>query len=131
MTVSGTGDRAIVAREIRRVITDYRDSHTMATVFGVLNPLATLLWDYDAPAAYLLRLASQRMWSTVTPLPANVVAAFDPASLPNSKSGSTRWMPARSSLSRSTLWTGTSRLSIRARRAHARGAPYRTGLTQR
>ena len=56
MAVSGTGDRATAAREIRRVITEYRDSHTMMTVFGAMAPLATLLWGYETPTAYLLLL---------------------------------------------------------------------------
>jgi predicted ATPase len=81
MAVSGTGDRATVAREIRRVITEYRDSHTMATVFSALEPLAVLVGEYDAPTAYLLRLAIRRMWSTDTPLPANAADALDPATV--------------------------------------------------
>jgi predicted ATPase/class 3 adenylate cyclase len=81
MAVSGTGDRATAAREIRRVITEYRDSHTMATVFGALAPLATLLWDYDTPTAYLLRLVARRMWAAGTPLPAHAADALGPATV--------------------------------------------------
>ena len=81
MAVSGTGDRAAAAREIRRVITESRDRHTMATAFWALDPLAALLWEYDAPTAYLLRLANRRMWATGTPLPAHAVDALDPATV--------------------------------------------------
>jgi hypothetical protein len=81
MAVSGTGDRATAAREVRRVITEYRDRHTMATVFYALEPLATLLWEYDARTAYLLRLAARRMWAIGTPLPADAVDALDPATV--------------------------------------------------
>jgi hypothetical protein len=81
MAVSGAGDRATAARHIRHVITEYRDRHTMASVLGVLDPLATLLSDYEAHVAYLLHLASQRMWATGTPLPANAVDALDPATV--------------------------------------------------
>jgi hypothetical protein len=48
MVGSGTGDRATAAREIRRVITESRDRHTMATAFDALDQLAALLWDDDA-----------------------------------------------------------------------------------
>jgi predicted ATPase/class 3 adenylate cyclase len=81
MAVSGTGDRATAAREIRRVITEYRDSHTMATVFGAMAPLATLLWDYDTPTAYLLLLAARRMWATAAPPPAHAADALGPATV--------------------------------------------------
>jgi predicted ATPase/class 3 adenylate cyclase len=77
MAVSGTGDRATAGREIRRVITEARDRHSVGTAFGALDPLATLLWDYDAPAAYLLRVANRRIWATGTPLPADALEAFD------------------------------------------------------
>ena len=81
MTVSGTGDRATVAREIRHVITENRDRHTMATAFWALDPLAALLWDYDPAAAYLLRLANRRRWATGTPLPANAADVMDPVTV--------------------------------------------------
>jgi predicted ATPase len=81
MAVRGTGDRATAAREIRRVITESRDSHAMSTAFWVLDSLAALLWKYDAPTAYLLRLATGRMWATGTPLPADALDAFDPATV--------------------------------------------------
>jgi predicted ATPase/class 3 adenylate cyclase len=81
MAVTGAGDRATAAREIRRVITEYRDRHTMAGALGALDPLAVLLWEYDAPTAYLLRLANRRMWATGTPLPAHAVDALDPATV--------------------------------------------------
>jgi hypothetical protein len=81
LAVSGTGDRATAAREVRGVITEYRDRHTMATVFYALEPLATLLWDYDTPTAYLLRRAARRMWATGTPLPADSFDALDPATV--------------------------------------------------
>jgi predicted ATPase len=76
MALGGTGDRATAAREIRRVIAHYRDRHTIATAFGALHPLAALLWDYDPPTAYLLRLAARRMWATGPLLSADAV---DPA----------------------------------------------------
>jgi hypothetical protein len=79
MAVSGSGDRATAAREIRRVITESRDRHTMTTAFFALDSLAALLWDHDRPAAYLLRLANGRMWATATPLPA--AAALGPATV--------------------------------------------------
>jgi predicted ATPase/class 3 adenylate cyclase len=78
MAVSGTGDRATAAREIRRVITESRDRHTMAMAFEALDQLAALLWDDDAPTAYLLRLASRRMWATGSPLP---VDALEPSTV--------------------------------------------------
>jgi hypothetical protein len=81
MALSGTGDGAAAAREIRDVITQNRDRHAMTTVFWALDPLAALLWDCDAPAAYLLRLANRRWWATGTPLPANAGDVMDPATL--------------------------------------------------
>ena len=60
MAVSGTGDRAAAAREIRRVITESRDRHTMAAAFWAMDALAALLWEYDARTAYMLRLANRR-----------------------------------------------------------------------
>jgi predicted ATPase/class 3 adenylate cyclase len=81
MALSGSGDRATAAREIRHVITENRDRHAMATAFWALHPLAALLWEYDASAAYLLRLATRRMWVTGTPLPADAVDAFDHATV--------------------------------------------------
>jgi predicted ATPase len=79
--LSGTGDRARAAREIHRVITEARDSHTMAVVFVALGPLAALLSDYDARTAYLLRLAARRMWATGPPLPTDAIDALDPATV--------------------------------------------------
>jgi predicted ATPase len=81
MAASGTGDRAAAARQFHRVITEARDRHTISTAYWALEPLARLLWDYDAPTAYLLRLANQRKWATGTPLPADAVDALDPATI--------------------------------------------------
>jgi predicted ATPase/class 3 adenylate cyclase len=81
MAIRGTGDRATAAREIRRVITESRDRQTLTTAIFVLDSLAALLWDYDAPTAYLLRLATGRMWATGTPLPADAIDALDPATV--------------------------------------------------
>jgi predicted ATPase len=81
MAISGTSDRATAAREIRRVIIDNRDRRIMATVFYALDPLATLLWDYDPSAAYLLRLANQGRWATGTPLPGDAHDVLDPATI--------------------------------------------------
>jgi predicted ATPase/class 3 adenylate cyclase len=81
MALSGTGDRATAAREMRLVIIENRDRHTMPAAFWALDELAALLWDYDAPAAYLLRLANRRRWATGTPLPANVADVMDPATV--------------------------------------------------
>jgi hypothetical protein len=81
MAVSGIGDRATAAREIRRVITESRDRRTMAPAFGALDALAALLWDYDAPTAYLLRLASRRMWATGSPVPADAVESLGAATV--------------------------------------------------
>jgi hypothetical protein len=79
MAVSGTGDRVTAAREIRRLITESRDRHAMTVAFWALDSLAALFWEYDAPTAYLLRLANRRVWVTGAPLPVDVVAALDPA----------------------------------------------------
>jgi predicted ATPase/class 3 adenylate cyclase len=76
MALSGSGDRATAARELHRVITEARDSHAMATVFGALGPLAALLSDDDAHTAYLLHLGARRMWAGRSPL---AVDALDPA----------------------------------------------------
>jgi hypothetical protein len=81
MALSGTGDRATAAREIRHVITENRDRRIMATAFWALDPLAALLWDYDPRAAYLLRVAIQRRWATGSPLPANAADVMDPATI--------------------------------------------------
>jgi len=82
MAVSGTGDRAMAAREIRRAITDSRDRHTMAGAFWALEPLAALLSEYDTPTAYMLRLAAnRRLWAADTPLPAEVLDRLDPATI--------------------------------------------------
>jgi hypothetical protein len=66
----GCGTRPGEPGKIRRVITESRDRHTMAATFWALDPLAALLWEYDASTAYLIRLANRRMWATGTPLPA-------------------------------------------------------------
>jgi hypothetical protein len=64
------------------VITESRDSHTMATVFAALGPLAALLWHHDGPTAYLLRVARRRMWAGPgSPLPAHALDALDPATI--------------------------------------------------
>jgi predicted ATPase/class 3 adenylate cyclase len=81
MAVSGTGDRAAAARQIRRVITQARDRHTISTAFWALGPLARLLRGSDAPTAYLLLLANRRLWATGKPLSADAVAALDPATV--------------------------------------------------
>jgi predicted ATPase/class 3 adenylate cyclase len=81
MAMSGSGDRAAAARGIRQVITEARDQHTMATTFWALDPLAALLWDFDAPAAYLVRLAILRRWATGSPLPANAADVLDAAAI--------------------------------------------------
>lgn len=82
MAVSGTGDRATAAREIRRAITESRDRHTMAAAFWALEPLAALLWDYDAPTAYTLRLAAnRRLWAAGTPMPTEALDELDPATV--------------------------------------------------
>jgi hypothetical protein len=81
MAVSGAGDRATAAREIRRVITEHYERHNMGSVFGALDPLALLFWDYDAPTAYLLRLAGRRMWATGSPPPASAADVLDPATI--------------------------------------------------
>jgi len=81
MAVSGTGDRAAAARQIRRVITQARDRHTISTAFWALRPLARLLRGSDAPTAYLLLLANRRLWATGKPLRADAVAALDPATV--------------------------------------------------
>jgi hypothetical protein len=81
MAVSGTGDRAAAAREIRRVITQARDRHTISTAFWALWPLAGLLQGSDAPTAYLLLLAHRRLWATDRALPANAIDAIDPATI--------------------------------------------------
>jgi hypothetical protein len=81
MAVSGTSDRAAAAREIRRVIIESRDRHTMLTAFWALDPLMALLWDYDPRTVYLLRLANRRTWPTGTPLPANAVDALGVATV--------------------------------------------------
>jgi hypothetical protein len=46
-----------------------------------LDALAALLWEYDAPTAYLLRLANRRMWATGTPLPTHSADALGPATV--------------------------------------------------
>jgi hypothetical protein len=79
--VSGTGDRAAAARQIRRVIIESRDRRTMPTAFWALDALAALLWEYDAPTAYLLRLANRRVWATGTPLPTDAAATLGPATV--------------------------------------------------
>jgi hypothetical protein len=81
MAVSGTGDRATAAREIRRVITGSRDRHVMPTASFALDSLAALLWEYDAPTACLLSLVGRRRWATGSPLPAHVVDALGPATV--------------------------------------------------
>jgi predicted ATPase/class 3 adenylate cyclase len=81
MAVSGTGDRTTAGREVHRVITESRDSHSTSTAFWVLDSLAALLWEYDAPTAYLLRLATRRMWATGAPLPADAVDVLGPATV--------------------------------------------------
>jgi predicted ATPase len=81
MAVKGTGDRVTAAREIRSVITESRDRHTMAAAFWAMDALAALVWEYDAPTAYLLRLANRRMWATGAPLPPHAVEALDPATV--------------------------------------------------
>jgi predicted ATPase len=74
MAGTGSGDRAAAAREIHRAIIESRDRHTMATVFAALGPLTALLWNYDAPTAYLLRVARRRMWAGAgSPVPSNAV----------------------------------------------------------
>jgi hypothetical protein len=41
-----------------------------------------VLWEYDAPTAYLLRLAAnRRLWANRTPLPADAADALDPATV--------------------------------------------------
>jgi hypothetical protein len=81
MVVSGTSDRATAAREIRRVITESRDRHAMATAVDAMDPLAALLWEWDVPTAYLLHVASRRMWATGRPLPAAAVEMLDSATV--------------------------------------------------
>jgi hypothetical protein len=81
MAVSGTGDRAAAAREIRRVITESRDRHAMTTALFAVDPLAALLWEYDARTACLLGLAGRRRWGTGTLLPAHVLDALGPATV--------------------------------------------------
>jgi hypothetical protein len=81
MAVGGTGDRGMAAREIRRVITESRDRHAITAAFWALDSLAALLWDHDASAAYLLRLAAGGMWATGTPLPADAADVLDPATI--------------------------------------------------
>jgi predicted ATPase/class 3 adenylate cyclase len=81
MAISGVGDRATATREIRGVITESRDRRIMTAAFYALDPLAALLWEYDAPTAYLLRVASQRMLVADTPLPAHAVDALDSATV--------------------------------------------------
>jgi hypothetical protein len=53
----------------------------MATVFYALDPLATLLWNFDAPAAYLLRMAILHRWATGSPPPANAADLLDDATI--------------------------------------------------
>jgi predicted ATPase/class 3 adenylate cyclase len=81
LAVSGSGDRAAAAREIRRVITESRDRHAMTVAFWALDSLAALLWHDDASTAYVLRLASRRMGVTGTPLPVDAVDVLDPPTL--------------------------------------------------
>ena len=80
MAVSGTGDRATAARELRRVITESRDRHTPGTALWALDSVAALLWDDDAPTAHLLRLASGQIVANGAP-PLNAVDALNPATV--------------------------------------------------
>jgi hypothetical protein len=97
MAISGSGDRATAAREIRHVITEARDQHTMAMTFWALDPFAALLCDFDASAAYWSG------WGRCTGGPAAVRCRPTPPTFstrqlaPNWNSGQTRWMPPRSS----------------------------------
>jgi hypothetical protein len=78
MALSGTGGRVTAARAIRRGITESLDNHATTAAFWALDSLSALLWEYDFPTAYLLRLANKQRWATGTPLPAH---ALDPATI--------------------------------------------------
>ena len=53
----------------------------MTTALFALDPLAALLWEYDARTACLLGLAGRRRWGTGTLLPAHVLDALGPATV--------------------------------------------------
>jgi hypothetical protein len=106
--ISGSGERVTAAREIRRVITESRDRHTMAQAFLALNPSplssgSTIVAPPICSASPTGVSGLSAACSLPTPAPGSILQPS-----PNWNSEPTPWMPTRRSRSHSTRWTATS-----------------------
>jgi predicted ATPase len=80
LAAGATGDsahRATAASELRRILTEQRQRHSLMFAAGALDPVAALLWEHDPRTAYLLTLIFRRTWGTSGLVP-DIAAQLDP-----------------------------------------------------